>query len=319
MMKSEWLTWINWVGGGLSSAKTGTGPTSVELALGADLCLAFIHIICPAIRSQVAEKCLADIAESLPVALANFSSMARMSFQSSMKKMMEKKSNNDMQRKLKSDLQEQIKEKQTLLDQLHNFQDNQQQIVQQTVQRQLDDLNQQHRKLLIDLQHNTEQQIEKEKQEKEEIIKQLFDIQQRELELTGEVRNKMEETKEMQAERASLLEKLDMEKKNTTMLLAEREIKQKELQDQLVQDKEDLNNQLKECQTSLQTLQAKCEQLERDKTEKEDQKLCIICLERPRDILFLPCGHFSVCSECADLTTCPICRITVEKKQKVFF
>lgn len=41
--------------------------------------------------------------------------------------------------------------------------------------------------------------------------------------------------------------------------------------------------------------------------------LCVICLERTRDIVF-SCGHFACCSECGDtLDKCPVCREWVSR------
>ena len=35
---------------------------------------------------------------------------------------------------------------------------------------------------------------------------------------------------------------------------------------------------------------------------------CVSCKSRPREVTFLPCGHFCLCSTCSDTTTlCPIC------------
>jgi hypothetical protein len=51
----------------------------------------------------------------------------------------------------------------------------------------------------------------------------------------------------------------------------------------------------------------------------EDSGLCRICLDRPRRVLLLPCGHFHFCAECATaLRECPICRRAVESSQTVF-
>ncbi|ESU37556.1 Hypothetical protein DHA2_153292 [Giardia duodenalis] len=38
---------------------------------------------------------------------------------------------------------------------------------------------------------------------------------------------------------------------------------------------------------------------------------CVICLDRPREIVYLPCRHFIVCEQCfiaSQLRTCPLCR-----------
>ena len=41
----------------------------------------------------------------------------------------------------------------------------------------------------------------------------------------------------------------------------------------------------------------------------EDQSLCVVCLERPRVVLFLTCAHLCACEACAPLMhACPLCR-----------
>ena len=46
---------------------------------------------------------------------------------------------------------------------------------------------------------------------------------------------------------------------------------------------------------------------------------CIVCLEAKREILFQPCGHLIVCTNCAaPLQECPKCRVAVEGQIRVF-
>ena len=48
--------------------------------------------------------------------------------------------------------------------------------------------------------------------------------------------------------------------------------------------------------------------------EKEisDEKLCIICCDEERSIVFLPCGHLVSCGKCAVVfTDCPTCRAKI--------
>ncbi|ESO97727.1 hypothetical protein LOTGIDRAFT_208864 [Lottia gigantea] len=43
---------------------------------------------------------------------------------------------------------------------------------------------------------------------------------------------------------------------------------------------------------------------------------CVICLENPRDIVILNCGHVAICSSCAQMLPtqlCPVCRNHIEK------
>ncbi|KAI6223007.1 RING-type domain-containing protein [Aphelenchoides fujianensis] len=50
--------------------------------------------------------------------------------------------------------------------------------------------------------------------------------------------------------------------------------------------------------------------------EPEPSNLCIICIERPRETLFLPCEHLIVCSDpfCRDLSVCPLDRRPIEQQ-----
>ena len=46
---------------------------------------------------------------------------------------------------------------------------------------------------------------------------------------------------------------------------------------------------------------------------------CVVCLAAPRDHVLVPCGHNCVCDECCRaITSCPICRATVERAVKLF-
>lgn len=41
----------------------------------------------------------------------------------------------------------------------------------------------------------------------------------------------------------------------------------------------------------------------------DDNALCIICLEKMRNVAFLPCGHVIACRDCATkMSDCPVCR-----------
>ena len=41
----------------------------------------------------------------------------------------------------------------------------------------------------------------------------------------------------------------------------------------------------------------------------EDDVLCVVCIERPRVMLFLGCAHLCACEDCASmLVACPLCR-----------
>ena len=49
----------------------------------------------------------------------------------------------------------------------------------------------------------------------------------------------------------------------------------------------------------------------------EDDDTCVVCMERPRNALFMPCRHTITCLDCAlqihaKLSLCPYCRVEVE-------
>mmetsp|Transcript_15159 Transcript_15159/g.21460 ORF Transcript_15159/g.21460 Transcript_15159/m.21460 type:complete len:470 (-) Transcript_15159:82-1491(-) len=50
-----------------------------------------------------------------------------------------------------------------------------------------------------------------------------------------------------------------------------------------------------------------------------DQVICIVCLERERNIAFEPCGHCVCCRWCAiPMTRCPLCRAQVVRQLPIF-
>lgn len=45
------------------------------------------------------------------------------------------------------------------------------------------------------------------------------------------------------------------------------------------------------------------------------ETLCVVCSERKRNTLFLPCKHIVICTECSTLLNeCPTCKHVVESK-----
>jgi SNF2 family DNA or RNA helicase len=47
-----------------------------------------------------------------------------------------------------------------------------------------------------------------------------------------------------------------------------------------------------------------------------ENSICVVCMERPRDALLLPCGHVYTCMECVSQfrqRTCPICRAPIQR------
>lgn len=58
-----------------------------------------------------------------------------------------------------------------------------------------------------------------------------------------------------------------------------------------------------------------------DKKDKRDTE-CVVCLDRPKDHVVMPCMHMCLCEECAsdfsEKSNCPICGKKVKKVVKIF-
>ncbi|GBG24158.1 DNA repair protein RAD16 [Hondaea fermentalgiana] len=51
-----------------------------------------------------------------------------------------------------------------------------------------------------------------------------------------------------------------------------------------------------------------------------DEDLCVVCMDRQRDALLLPCGHIYLCMQCArglDNRVCPMCRTSISRITRV--
>jgi ATP-dependent DNA helicase PIF1 len=58
---------------------------------------------------------------------------------------------------------------------------------------------------------------------------------------------------------------------------------------------------------------------EQNDNSQSDDKLCVICIDNAKDIVFIPCGHVSVCKNCSDgLKICPLCRSDITTTNKIF-
>lgn len=86
------------------------------------------------------------------------------------------------------------------------------------------------------------------------------------------------------------------------------------------------NTMLNERRTSINQLnqQNSIVNLDHDILVNEVEKLykerdCVICLDRRKNIIFLPCAHLASCVECSmSMQCCPICRIKVQATIKTY-
>lgn len=57
--------------------------------------------------------------------------------------------------------------------------------------------------------------------------------------------------------------------------------------------------------------------------KERDKQLCVVCQERPRNFIILPCNHLCICEECylhisRETKCCPLCRHKIFKSMKVY-
>jgi hypothetical protein len=80
----------------------------------------------------------------------------------------------------------------------------------------------------------------------------------------------------------------------------------------------DLQSQLTAQTAELSKTRRLLEQRGKNKEKLEeatDQTNCIVCMERPRTVLLLPCSHLVACQECwkkMEQWRCSVCRSEVE-------
>lgn len=49
----------------------------------------------------------------------------------------------------------------------------------------------------------------------------------------------------------------------------------------------------------------------------EDSVLCVVCMDKRRKKMLIPCNHLLLCDECS-VDSCPVCRMPVRDTQDVF-
>ncbi|KAI5055324.1 hypothetical protein GOP47_0030469 [Adiantum capillus-veneris] len=79
-----------------------------------------------------------------------------------------------------------------------------------------------------------------------------------------------------------------------------------------------LKKELEEDRLLLNVLADEIGHLDKQLTEEKEKHLCVVCFEKPRDTLVLPCMHFHYCFSClmqhkqANGSTCPTCRGSIQ-------
>ncbi len=56
-----------------------------------------------------------------------------------------------------------------------------------------------------------------------------------------------------------------------------------------------------------------------EEADEADERQCVVCMERPKSHVLLPCGHLCLCEEDAQVAvSCPLCRLAVSSRHSVF-
>lgn len=80
---------------------------------------------------------------------------------------------------------------------------------------------------------------------------------------------------------------------------------------------EEAEGQLVNEKMSNRTDTIKLTEEKRRREEAEDSLLCVVCMDKPRKKMLVPCKHLVLCDECS-ADTCPVCRTPVREAQDVF-
>ena len=77
--------------------------------------------------------------------------------------------------------------------------------------------------------------------------------------------------------------------------------------------------------TTKQTLETASERVQREVVRRElavpreEERPCAICLDRPPNVTFVPCGHKMTCEQCAaEVRECPGCRAPIRVRQRTY-
>jgi hypothetical protein len=96
----------------------------------------------------------------------------------------------------------------------------------------------------------------------------------------------------------------------------------------IIQPKKDAEKKSADTETNLSETLKKTD-LSKDSTKDmalleeyerlKNERLCVICLNKDKNVIFLPCAHFAACLECSmSLNNCPMCRSEIQARIRAF-
>jgi hypothetical protein len=93
------------------------------------------------------------------------------------------------------------------------------------------------------------------------------------------------------------------------------EPKQNIVKDKMDQEKMDTTPTIKPKEED--TIEAA--QLKEENERLKNERLCVVCLDKVKNIIFLPCAHLAACLECSfSLQNCPMCRTKIQATVRTF-
>ena len=71
--------------------------------------------------------------------------------------------------------------------------------------------------------------------------------------------------------------------------------------------------------SDTQVLQRELHQANEQLSIERDKSLCVICLDKTRELLLKPCNHYCLCATCSKgLRDCPVCKKKIQRTEKIF-
>jgi hypothetical protein len=91
-------------------------------------------------------------------------------------------------------------------------------------------------------------------------------------------------------------------------------------------DQPKLDTMQSDLASTKKTLETASERVQREVVRRElaavpraEEQTCAICLDRPPNVTFVPCGHKMTCEQCAArVTECPSCRRPIQHRQRTY-
>jgi len=67
-------------------------------------------------------------------------------------------------------------------------------------------------------------------------------------------------------------------------------------------------------------LQDMISELESEVQRLKDKRLCVVCLDKPKNQVIFPCMHLCLCETCSQvgLVQCPLCRKKIERVERIY-